>query len=391
MLERLRDQPDDPHAELLIPHDNDTGSESDRACEGDETESLRETDTTHSLDLSDNPHVLEELLSSLDEPGRKALFTIFNSAMENACAGGQCTPTGEDAKGSMSSASPPESRKEEAAADITSILEMLAEEIEISDLSYNDILVRLPECLRCDFEKRLREGSLDRLVLVWTPWWQPANPAQDSSPECVQPPAPLPPLPSPDQLVVPIHVPRKKGSPFLKHNLIDILVAYALSMRLCNGELWGDACAAKTFWRTSTVLAVDSRYASTNEVCDAVAKNITREENHALATQSLYDAADILSGGSDWVSRALYECQILLEAGLRVAGMSKSEIRKRVCKIGFFVSWSLCQESVALQDVAREVISFADLERGHAEEVKTASRIMQASRTRRITVLESHV
>lgn len=354
------------------------------------------------------PALLEHFMNEVDDTGKHLIFSTLNAAMEECernrekskktsnpttidreaaagtSAGKSSTPTEPRAA--------PINRENLAPRGVTETLEQLAEELKFDNLSYDEIMSRLPEELVRDFEGRLRDGRVSRLVATWKPWWVGRGGAED---EChrgednavdeLVDEGQLPPLPNSGQLLVPPHVPKKNASELVLFGVVDVLTAYCLTMRLYNGDWAADApSASRTFWELSAAVAEDARYQSLQVVCSSCVQRCLRVGKCGEAAyEALHDVAAVLSGASEWVVRALYECQRMLESALADVGRSsaKKELRARVRKIAYLVSWGLCQESDTLAGAARGVAAFADLEAGRNEEIRIAARAVRLSTT----------
>lgn len=375
--------------------------------------------------LEENPaHLLEELMRTLDEPGKQALFAMLTSTLEQEY--------GPEAQGVLSAASeqpneeiseetntPLQVKKERETTslstsqstdldsqqqqqhDTTEALEAIVEDIESLGLNYEQILSRLPKNLADSFKHKVAQRNFADILLLWSPWWtlnssyDQARPQHDKFNE-LDTPAEPPPLPKPSDLVVPLEIARKKASPLLLYSAIDIIAATCTSLRLANGDWQADSIhVAKKLWQLSSVIAEDSRFTSERQACRHVMERIALEESYEVAVRALSDAADVFSGGSDWIARALYECHCVLTAAANEIGNreNRKAVQARARKLGFFVSWSLCNSVESFGEAARAVLSFVEQERGRSEEVLVAARVAKAARDRQsghpgITVLE---
>lgn len=355
---------------------------------------MQEEETPHEGDV---PELLEQFINSLDAQGKEFVSMIDKGVRErleeqNLLVRGEGAASLIPDVGKEALSSPAGGKKArhdrpanapESADGVAEKLEELTHDMEAQDLSYDEILRRLPEGMARDFEARLLDGRASRMLQLWRPWWiflpvadTVENDGTDGSV------AELPPLPSPDSLLVPISVSRR-ASPTIVNNVSEVLGAYCMSLRLCNGDWYSDPShVARKIWEFSPVLSDDRRYASVEEACtSSMGKLVQVGKSKAAALEALNDVSAVISGRSEWVARALYECQRIFEAALAEApAMGKTHLKARVRKIAYLVSWALCQDTSALVVAARAVLSYAELERGRCEEVRVAGEAIRLSK-----------
>ncbi|PXF41511.1 hypothetical protein BWQ96_08767 [Gracilariopsis chorda] len=368
---------------------------------------------------SNEPHVLEELIDSLDEAGRDALFTVLHSAMERAC-GSESPPNrergkGEDPdapnkpqrthtlddsaaktgfaiRGSLQKTEKQGDRRKENTfetrpEDTVTVLEELVEDMEEREVSYDEILSRLPSHIVDEFHEKMKQHNLHETLKPWTPWWCVGHRIEEQvtlNTECADEqypePAALPPLPKKSDLLVTPEIPQFNASPYVINSVIDVLASICLTLRLHDGDCLSDAShAARTMWNYSSVLSSDARYKTENQACWACVQAISETDDNHLAFSILQDVALVLGGSCDWVSRCLFYGQSLLQASLNevVDKNSRKIIKRRMRKVGYLVAWSLCQPSSKFGDASRRVDSFVEIEQGRREELRIARRVVQ--------------
>lgn len=284
---------------------------------------------------------------------------------------------------------------------VTDELEQLVNDMEVLDLSYEQIIARLPQELVQEFEKRLRDERASRLVVLWQPWWfvsgksdreQGGVVIEDGEVEEGQ----MPPLPVAADLCVPLEVPRRNASTSVTYNVVEVVVAYCHALRMCNGE-WRVQVVdvARRMWETSAVLAHDRRYGTVEGVCEACLEGIVRkDQSNDAAVEALNDAAAVLSGLSEWVARALFESQRIFDEAISQvdAGNARKHVKARARKVAYFVSWALCQDSESFVRAAREILSFVGKIAEQQDEVciaENAVRLLRERQGRRfVSVIE---
>lgn len=291
-------------------------------------------------------------------------------------------------------------------ADVCStadILEQLVEDIDILNLGPEDILARLPPVLARDFQDRVKNGHTDDLIQLWRPWWEPNDCQNDSAEQHIGVSdgkrsleiADLPPLPTPEKLLVDVGAVRERASPAMLFNVIDMILGYCVSCRLCNGDIMSDPpSAARILWEASATVGGDVRYNSIEEVCVKLFSRITKLLGRGVAVAGLIDTAAILGGCSSWVTAALFETERLLnESRLSSSDKRASRILKgAIRKVAFFVSWALGECSDTFLEAARAVNRFVAREGGRNEEMlKMATRLTHSyplpdSRNRRMDI-----
>lgn len=381
--------------------------------EGDDEERIEEIEEQDEVGEDELPGLLEQFMESLDDDGRKLVFSMINTGMEeryeeskresqeNAAKDRELTARGQDAsksdkpKGKHGTVIP-----EKPTLDIADTLEELVHDMEFRNLSYEQILDRLPEGMARDFEARLRDGRASRLLRLWRPWWIAHADGDDfeakSGDDVEEEDGYVPPLPTPDQLSVPVQIPRKRASAFIMYSVVDVLAAYCLSLRLCNGDWEAESShVARKIWELSPVLDGDRRYTSVEEACGCSFRKILQvDKSTDAAIEALNDVSAVISGRSEWVARALFQCQQILEAALEdISSSGKKHLKARAKKVAYFVSWALCQDTQSFVNTARAVVSYVQLERGICDEIKVAGRAMRlatksAESGPRITVVE---
>lgn len=387
MLERRRDNDQIP-LDLQIQTDSDS---EDNDC-NDATNSSRK-------------HVLEEMMSTLDEPGKQSLFTVINIVMEGTYREASFTspvqpntPTVDkppDTRQHVDTNAAPSAQPQE---DIGDILERLVDDIENMDLTYEQILSRLPPTLANNFSDQLHKRQFEGILTIWTPWWiidkanekatEKANGKGDVKQHMykTEPAAPLPALPKPQHLKVSIQFARQKASTHIINSLIDILCAYTTALRLANGDTTDIIHVAGDIIRLSSVLSHDMRYTSIEDACMDCMRRITEtEKSHLIGVQALSDVVCVLGGKSDWVSRAVFDCQTILEGAAQMAdstgkqrALDRRLVKRQVRKMFFFVAWALGQESELLRKVEHGVMAYVEKECGRGEEVRVAKRVAQS-------------
>lgn len=367
------------------------------------------------VDADELPGLLEQFMNSLDDDGKKLVFSMINTGMEEryeeskretqektatdreATARGQGVSESDEDKPTGKQGT---ENREKPTLDIADILEELLHDMEFRNLSYEQILDRLPEGMARDFEARLRDGRASRLLKLWRPWWivhvESDEFVAKGDVEEEEQEGDIPPLPTADQLLVPVQVPRKRASVFIMYSVVDVLAAYCLSLRLCNGDWEAESShVARKIWELSPVLGEDARYKSVEEACGCSFRKIVQvDKSTDAATEALNDVSAVVSGRSEWVTRALFQCQQILEAALEDTSSSgKKHLKARAKKVAYFVSWALCQDTQSFVTTARAVLSYVQLERGRCDEVKVADRAVRLAKKSamtgsRITVVE---
>lgn len=269
---------------------------------------------------------------------------------------------------------------------LTDRLEQLTNDIEAFDLSYEQIMARLPQELVREFEKRLRDGRAARLIVLWKPWWIVGRTGNENNEGFVIEDGAveeekMPPLPIAADLRVPIEVPRQRASASVIYNVTEVVVAYCHALRMCNGDWRVQVIdVARRVWETSAVLADDRRYEGVEEVCEACQKMIVvKDQSTDAALEALNDAAAVLSGLSDWVARSLFECQRIFDNAFAQmdGGDSRKHVKARARKIAYFVSWALCQDSESFLKLARKLLSYVDVIVEQREEVRVADKAVR--------------
>lgn len=361
-------------------------------------------------DEEELPELLEQFMDSLDDDGKKLVFSMISKGMleryeENKR---EAEETASMAKGAEAPGEKPRisdvdkdktDKPQTSPPDTAETLEDLVHDMEANDLSYEQILERLPQGMARDIEARLRDGRASRLLKLWCPWWiiRSKNDMIETTGDgdVQQEEGEMPPLPTSDQLLVPVHVPRKGASSFIMYNVIDVLAAYCMSLRLCNGDWASDPShVARKIWELSPVLSEDRRYMSIDDACGwSVGKILHVDKSTEAAIEALNDVSAVISGRSEWVARALFECQQILEAAREETSPSgRKHLKARIRKVAYFVSWALCQDTQSFVTASRAVLSYAEAERGRCEEVKIAEQVVRLAKNseeggHRITVL----
>eukprot|EP00177_Eucheuma_denticulatum_P001744 GFKZ01003134.1.p1 GENE.GFKZ01003134.1~~GFKZ01003134.1.p1 ORF type:complete len:495 (+),score=84.04 GFKZ01003134.1:59-1543(+) len=268
----------------------------------------------------------------------------------------------------------------------TDALEQLAQEMEVTDLTEEQILGRLPVCLVQEFEQRVHRGDVEQMMALWRPWWIVEDGGGEDDAKADWERTGLPPLPVARDLRVPVELPRRRDCVGLIFNVVEVLVGYCHAMRMCNGEWRVDAVdVGRTIGEVSGVLREDARYEAVGEACRAAVRGVVRrDQSRGAAVEALHDAAGVLAGGGEWVTRGLFECERILEgAGREGGGREGKEMRRWARKVGYFVSWGLGEGRETFVHSARQVLSCAEEESGRCEEVNVAERVMKTVRARR--------
>lgn len=342
--------------------------------------------------------LLTQLMENLDNRGKDALFEVLHKSMENLesithdrndsgpGADNKASNVRNDAKKikrgrTKRSVKSTSSEFDQDEDNITDELENLIEDMELTDMSFEDILQRLPLSLRNDFETRLREGQIQDLVKPWTPWWGAAtvnDSVDDHNTEQMQI---LPNLPTTTDLKIPVAQARAIASETLIFNVADVVASYCLALRFANGNWTIDAsAAARDLWTTSAVLEDDTRHKNLQDICDSVQKRARNESGHT----ALRDCADVFSGTSSAVARALFDAAKIVQAAAAEVKQHRSSrrrikaISKGHHKLMFFVSWVLAESTQNLLDLTRRLLSVLEIDAGNAEEITVARQATQA-------------
>ncbi|KAI0560909.1 hypothetical protein FGB62_98g049 [Gracilaria domingensis] len=350
----------------------------------------------------DEPHVLEELINSLNDEQRKAFFSVFHLSMERACAtGGLSTDNGDHeqqkhhhgmeresatgtnqthahmpGKGSTRSDQPVLLESTRGPQDVADTLGELVQDMEQFDLTYDQILSRLPQQLADQFQDELKNRSCEESLKPWRPWWYVSRFSDEDNEEASE----LPRLPKREDLLVSPDIPKRHASSLLVNSVIDVLHAICLTLRLYDGDCLSDPFhAAKTMWTLSSVLSSDVRYATVDQVCRACVETTSKARGNEIAYLALEDVAAVLGGCSDWVCRCLFYGQTLLQQSRREVGLRKGRktIKGGARKVAYMVSWALCERSCVFRDVARKVASFVEVEQGRCKELNVAKRAVE--------------
>lgn len=251
---------------------------------------------------------------------------------------------------------------------IVEALETLVHQIHTHNLTYAQILSRLPPPLRTRFSQQLRDGTLASSIVPCTPWWHSAT----THPTTTHPTTTHPALPTAAQYLVPPRIALRKASPSLAFGLLDILAAYAFTLRIANGDFEDDDLAHATLLSASSVLDHDRRHASATHAVLHILTALTQQQEHQFAFQCVIDTTDILSGQSDWVTRALFHCQTLLENGARKTRHVTAAIRK----VAFYMAWAACQPGPFYDNLSVDVLHCAQRQSQFGEELRRAARIV---------------
>lgn len=365
--------------------------------------------------------LLTDLMQQLDGKGKDALFSVLHKSMilrdeDNVVDKNVDKKEGNKFNGNYREISKRRRRKNRSTNmefqsqkkedDIGDELEVLLEDMQLNEMSYEEILQRLPDSLRADFETRLRDGRLEELVQPWTPWWSSKSTAhtQQRKRTCSKTDqevtknndidsdsddgeadenlensssSQLPSLPTTNDLVISVSDARKIASPNIIYSLVDTIASYCLTMRHANGEWSSDTIsAARDLWRTSAVLADNARHSSVEDVCKSV---MNRTDNKQIGLSAIRDGVDILGGGSSSVARALFDAARL---GLAAAEDVKTKGGKKIVldgvrKLMFFTAWVLAESSEGFRVVARMALTFTDVMSGDADEVRIARNVVR--------------
>lgn len=324
----------------------------------------------------DAASLLTRLMNDLDDTGKGALFTILQKSMALEQINSLSQNSMKNRRSQLRASKNVPRQKhpnvisgESDEEDVNNILEKLTKDFETMDLSYEEILSRLPPALRTDFENRLREGRVDDLVYEWAPWWAPtlndvgSDIEDDTDTKTNNPP----PLPTKTDLLVPVAAARARGSEVLIRSIVDVLASYCAVMRFTNGDWLGDTMeSARKLWATSAVLSEDARHESVEAACASV---IARANDHMA--RPVRDAANILAAASPAVVRALFDsANILREAALALPhGLYRKDVSRKVRKIHFLMAWAFAESSSIYLQTARCVLSFAEAYSGNCDDV----------------------
>lgn len=365
---------------------------------------LNNAKSTLSIDINnvdednDAASLLTQLMENLDNQGKDALFEVLHKSMENLeglvhdCNDSRPSTDSKTAnvrndgknnkkRGRTKSSVKTTSEFDQDEDNITDELEDLIEDMELTDMSYEDILQRLPLPLRNDFETRLREGQIEDLVKPWRPWWVAATGNDSVDNHDVEQMQVVPNLPTTTDLKISVAQARAIASQTLIFNVADVVASYCLALRFANGDWTIDASrAARDLWTTSAVLEDDIRHKNLQDVCNSVKKRARNEKGYT----ALRDCADVFSGTSSAVARALFDAAKIVQAAAAEVKQDRSN-RKRLKavskghhKLMFFVSWALAESTQNLLDIARRLLSVLEIDAGNAEEIKVARQVTQA-------------
>lgn len=367
--------------------------------EPNKVKSTLSTDINNVDEDADAALLLTQLMETLDNRGKDALFEVLHKSMENLeniTHDRNDSGSGADNKVNVQndakkikkrrrtkrSSKSTSSQFDQDEDNITDELEDLIEDMELTNMSYEDILQRLPLPLRSDFETRLREGQIQDLVKPWTPWWGAAtvNHTVDDHDGAEQMQI-LPNLPTTADLKIPVSQARAIASQTLIFNVADVVASYCLALRFANGDWTIDASgAARDLWTTSAVLEDDVRHENLQEVYNSVRKR-SRNESGYIA---LRDCADVFSGTSSAVARALFDAAKIVQAAAAEVEQDRSSRRRSKAilkghhKLMFFVSWALAESTQNLLDLTRRLLSVLEIDAGNAEEIKVARQATQS-------------
>lgn len=269
--------------------------------------------------------------------------------------------------------------------EIADVLQELVDDMETTELPAQEILDRLPEQLARDFHTRLsNHHSTRQLVHIWQPWWisdrstQHHQTQQDSFETSSVPP----PLPKEHDLLVPVVIPRKQAVKAVAYSVVEVLVAYCYVMRMWNGDWRGQGMqVVQKLCGTSAVLAADARYGSVEEACEGGVRAILKEDGRKqVGVGVVSDVMEIMSGGADWVARALFECQRIVQLEGKGGGKQR---KRRLRKIGFFVAWVLGEDWMTFDDAKKQIGKWLEKVEG-SEESAVARRVVEMIKIRNV-------
>ncbi|XP_059846700.1 zinc finger HIT domain-containing protein 2 isoform X1 [Hypanus sabinus] len=176
---------------------------------------------------------------------------------------------------------------------------------------------------KSDFERRLESGEAATWLREWRPWWerrvveevetsgkvQDEHPvvsgAEDGGTELDLEPEweteeAIPPVCT---NITPLETLSARPSPLVSYSVVNVLYAYAFSMRLVNGDVVGEMRQefVETVMAISETLSANKVYTSTANALQAGAeavRNCPSASNPFQAVRAMEDASALLAGGS---------------------------------------------------------------------------------------------
>lgn len=260
--------------------------------------------------------------------------------------------------------------------DIGDVLERLAEEMEDSDMTFDELASRLPKHMVAEFHDMLRDGRIGRFLPLWRPWWIHRRLVSDT---IVEDPdvAALPPLPQDGDLSCPI-VATSKAAASILFSVADVVYGYCLMMRLHNGDWEADSKAGTSLlWEVCGALADDVRHESMDGALNRFVEKATRATgSEGAALEAVADSSAVFGGRKDWISRALWDVhRMIAAAGSACKGRDARSLKKRRLKVGFLLAWCLGADDAVFGNAAREIGSSMLLQSEAKEQLETARRI----------------
>lgn len=392
LLHRLRNDPASHFAQEGL---DDTEPFPDADENHDEHDNNNDNNDHSNNDSDDDGNVdgnvaelLTRLMDDLPESGKDALFTALAKGMEMQTSTEQKSKSQAKAAQSPQSTEQPSNRTtaqpkadkqnntKDAPEDdeqVLDALEQVVQEMEATELTYEQLASRLPPALLRDFETRVQKGETHDLVTAWTPWWTTGKSDQPSS--C------KPDLPNPADQAICISTARGRASPQLIYHVTEVIIIYCHALRRLNGDWSADALTmADELCTHSSVLSSDSRYDHADGLAKSVFEHVARAVGAPACAMAFQDAISILTA-SDGVPRALEDCRRLLaSAGLEARAQGERLARKRFVrcerKIAFFVAWVLGEASRSFRSIADRLAVFLE-DRG-SDEVSIARRAVRS-------------
>lgn len=284
---------------------------------------------------------------------------------------------------------------------LVDILEELVEDMDELDLSFEEALARLPKELAEDFQDKVRDGRISRLVPAWSPWWISEKPSDSDDGDgdsmgqngTTERDRRLPELPRSDNLLVRVEIARKKASPLLMHNVVDVVCAYCLMMRFHNGDWRNDPItAARQLWEGSAVLSSDARPASMSDALTGATLGALRAGGvKGAAIEAVADASAVLGGRRDWTARALLDVQRALEGAAAITDdrVSRKLIRAGAQKTAFLLAWVMGQPDASFVSASRAAYSHSEHESSVHNQLEIARRAVELARAERRNLVEA--
>jgi hypothetical protein len=260
--------------------------------------------------------------------------------------------------------------------------------LALDRISQGDVaggLEQLTDAQRAEFNGALRDGTLARLVQLWSPWWVQVDvpPSRSVADACTGSlivdlsssaaeddeqvaSSALPALP--DSVPALDTLTKVPPSPLIANNLIDILFAYVLVKRLYNGDTSAEPREAALYAvRCSTVLserAVHETPALAIDRCMARCRTPQFLQPMPVILGAVRDVCGVLRCRR-FVSAALADLARLIQSALALVD---SATEKRVSslvlaalnKVRYFSSWLLQCDTDRLAELEQCVRAIAD-------------------------------